>query len=107
MLDIQWANSLSPGNYWLVIGYSSSSSSAGAGLGGITNCFIKYSNHYGISNADLSFGQLGTANQTSGGLMGVGSFSTAGGGTTNSIPISAISSNSNNARIYFQLLRSA
>lgn len=107
MLDIDFANSLTPGNYWLVLGYSSSSSSAGAvGLAGMTNCFIKYSNHYGGSGADLSFGVLGTANQTSGGLMGAGSFSTAGGGTTSGMPISAISSNASNARIYFQMLRS-
>lgn len=107
MLDINWANSLSPGNYWLVIGYSSSTATSGAaGLAALTNCNVRYSNHYGISMSDISFAIMGSTNQTSGGLMGAGSFSTAGGGTTNSIPISAISSLASNIRPYFQLLRS-
>lgn len=108
MIDINWANSLSPGNYWLVIGYSSSTATSGAaGLAALTNCNVRYSNHYGISMSDISFAIMGSTNQTSGGLMGAGSFSTAGGGTTNSIPISAISSNASNLQLYFQLLRSA
>lgn len=108
MIDIPFANSLSPGAYWAIIGLSTSSASAGAaGLAALTNCNVRYSNHYAVSQMNLSFGIMGSTNMTSGGLMGAGSFSTAGGGTTNSIPISAISSNSNLARMYFQMLRSA
>lgn len=108
MLDIPFANSLSAGQYWMVMGYSSSSASGGAaGLAALTNCNAKYSNHYGASISNVSFGVMGSTNATSGGLMGGASFSTAGGGTTSGFNISALSSMSNNAKIYFQLLRSA
>lgn len=108
MIDILFATSLSAGNYWGVFGLSTSSNSAGAGgLAALTNCNVRYSNHYAVSQANLSFGVMGSTDRTSGGLMGAGSFSTAGGGTTNSIPISAISSGSNLVRMYFQMLRSA
>lgn len=106
-LDIPCAASLSPGPYWLVIGMSSNSSSAGAALGGMSNCGVSYSNHYAATMVNSAFGIMGSTDFTSGGLLGAGSFSTAGGGTTNSIPISAISSNASQARLYFQMLRSA
>jgi fibronectin-binding autotransporter adhesin len=107
MLDIPFANSLTWGPYWLIVGISSSSASGGAGLGGMSNCHVRYSGHLGFSATNLSFGIMGSTNMTSGGLLGCGSFSTAGGGTTNSLPVSAISSIASNAHIYFQLLRSA
>lgn len=106
-MDIPFANSLSPGPYWLVFGYSSASASGGAGLGGMSNCNVRYSNHYGASQADIAFGIMGSTNFSSGGLLGAGSFSTAGGGTTSAFPISAISSSASNPRWCFQLLRSA
>jgi hypothetical protein len=107
-IDIPFAASLAEGNYWAIIGLSTSSSSAGAaGLAALTNCNVRYSAHYGASFADLSFGVMGSTNRTSGGLMGAGSFSTAGGGTTSALPISAISSRASLAIPYFQMLRSA
>lgn len=107
-LDIPFASSLTPGAYWLVFGYSSSTNSAGAaGLAALTNCNVRYSNHYAVSQVDIPFGIMGSTNLTSGGLLGAGSFSTAGGGTTNSIPVSAISSSASQVRPYFQILRSA
>jgi hypothetical protein len=107
-LDLPFAASLSPGNYWLVIGLSSSSSSAGAaGLAALTNCNVRYSGHYGNSQAVLSFGVMGSTNRTSNHWYGGASFSTAGGGTTNSIPISALSSAASLAFPVFQLARSA
>jgi len=108
MLDIPFAASLPAGPYWVVVGMSSSSSSAGpAGLAAITNCNVRYSAHYGMSQLTVPFGIMGSTNLTSGGLLGAGSFSTAGGGTTASINISAISSMASLALPYFQLLRSA
>ena len=104
-LDIPLSGSLSGGNYWLVLGYSSSSATNSAG--NWSNCYVKYSNHYVATNPDLGFGIMGSTNLTSGGLFAGGMFSTAGGGTTNSIPISAISSTASNPKMYFQLLRSA
>jgi len=107
-LDIPFANSLSAGPYWLVVGNSSTSTTAGAaGLTNLTNCNVRYSAHYGVSQVNLTHAVMGSTNQTSGGLMGAGSFSTAGGGTTSGFDISAISSWASNNRIYFQLLRSA
>lgn len=108
MLDMPFGASIAPGNYWMVLGMSSSSSSAGAaGLAALTNCNVRYSAHYGMSQATIPFGIMGSSNATSGGLLGAASFSTAGGGTTNSINISAMSSMANLALLYFQLLKSA
>jgi hypothetical protein len=92
----------------MVIGMSSSTSSGGnTALSGMTNCNVIYSNHYAVSMINSVWGIMGSTDFTSGGLLGAGSFSTAGGGTTNSLPISAISSNASQARLYFQMLRSA
>lgn len=108
MIDVPFAVSITPGNYWLIIGMSSSTNSAGAaGLAALTNCNVRYSNHYASSMSNLSFGLMGLSNMTSGGLLGNGSFSTAGGGTTANLPISAISSSASLAGIYFQMLQSS
>jgi hypothetical protein len=78
-LDIPFASSLTPGQYWLVVGLSSTSSTAGAaGLTNLTNCNVRYSAHYGNSQADLSFGVMGSTNRTSNPWNFAGSFSTAG-----------------------------
>jgi len=107
MLDIPFANSISEGPYWLIVGNSSSSASGGAaGLAALTNCNVRYSGHYGASQMNIGFGVMGSTNLTSV-LLGAGSFSTAGGGTTNSLNISQISSMASNPRLYFQLIRQA
>lgn len=108
-LDIPFANSLPPGPYWLVFGGSSSTNATtgAAALSVMTNCLARYSNHYGVSQGNVVFGVMNNANLTSGGFLGAGSFSTAGGGTTASLPLSAISSSASNVRPYFQMLRSA
>ena len=106
-IDINFANSLTPGPYWLIFGYSSSTQSNSARCSAATNCGVYYASHYGNSQVNRNFGIMGSTNLTSGGLLGAGSFSTAGGGTTNSIPISAISSSTSNVRPYIQMLRSA
>jgi hypothetical protein len=102
-LDIPFDNSLSAGNYWMVFGYTSSSASGGAR--DIRNQNVAYSAHYGGSQINLAFGVMGSTNVASGGALGAGSFSTAGGGTTNSFNVSAISSSASNVRPYFQLIR--
>jgi hypothetical protein len=109
-LDIPFANSLSAGPYWLVVGRSTSSTSAGpAGLSLLTQWGPRYSNHYAGTQGNLNFLIMGSTNSDSmGALIGAGVFSTAGlGGTTSIFPISAISSTASNPRMYFQLLRSA
>lgn len=104
-LDIPMAASLSAGPYWLVFGYSTSALTNSAGAW--SNANVRYSNHFGQSATNMAFGVMGSTNLTSGGLMGAGSFSTAGGGTTASLPISAISSSASHVVPMFQLLRSA
>lgn len=106
-LDINFANSLSAGPYWLVIGYSSSSTTSGQSGGPLTNAGVSYSNHYAVTQVNSWFNQLNDTAGSSGDYLGAGSFSTAGGGTTVSIPLSALSSAANNPQMYFQLLRSA
>ena len=108
-LDIPFANSLVGGPYWIVFGGStrSSATTGVAGLSAMTNCNVRYSNHYGVSQTNLAFGVMGSSNLTSGGYFGAGSFSTAGGGTTNSINLSQISSSASHVRLYFQMLRFA
>lgn len=107
MLDIQFNNSLSDGAYWLVFGYSSSTATNNARMAAATACNMRYSNHYGASQVNSGFGVMGSSNYTSGGYLGCGSFSTAGGGTTSALPLSAISSSASQVRPIFQLLRSA
>jgi hypothetical protein len=109
-LDIPFANSLSAGAYWLLFGYSTSSNSNSARCSNATNCIASISYVYGLScqaaAAIGSIGIMGATNLTSV-HGGAGSFTTVGGGTTNSLPTSAISTITNAHRIYFQLLRSA
>lgn len=104
-IDVPLAAQLSAGPYWLVFGYSSSGATNSAG--NWSNANAAYSNHYGQSGINQAFGVMGSTNLTSGGMLGVGSFSTAGGGTTNSIPLSAISSSASHVVPYFQLIRQA
>lgn len=105
-LDIAFNNSLTPGPYWLVFGYSTSSATNSTNLSAATNCHVRYSAHYCAGAPNVAFGVMGSTNLTST-PIGAGSFSTAGGGTTSAFPISAISSSASNLRPYFQLIRSA
>jgi hypothetical protein len=111
-LDVNFANSLSVGPYWLIMGVSSSSTTNSTGVSAATNCRVAYSQNYGIqvgniAGATLQPGIMGSTNVTSGGAWGYGSFSTAGGATTGVLPMSAISTNTNIIRAYFQMIRSA
>lgn len=107
MLDIPFANSLSAGPYWLIFGYSSSSASNSARVSNATSNWAGYSNHLGASQPNAYYIPMGNAGTSGDGLLGAGSFSTAGGGTTSILPIANISSSASNLRPYFQLLRSA
>lgn len=103
-LDIAFNNSLNVGQYWLIFGYSSSSGTNSTRISQATGCNIRYTNHYGFSHLNSAFGLMGSTNLTASGLMGCGSFSTAGGGTTNILPISAVCSSASNVRPFFQML---
>lgn len=106
-IDIPFATRLDAGAYWMVMGMSTSSATNSTGISLASQANVRYSNHYGISQANLNFGVMGSTNLTSGGLLGAGSFSTAGGGTTTSFPMSAISSSASNPLPYWLMIRSA
>lgn len=107
-LDVPFGNSLTAGAYWLILGISTNSASGGAaGLAAMSNCFVRTSSYFGANGMSAAVGVMGSTNLTSGGNMGNGDFSTAGGGTTNGLPISAISSGLLRPIMQFQLLRSA
>jgi hypothetical protein len=106
LIDMPLAASFTPGAYWLILGVSTNSASGGAaGLAALTNCGPFFSRIFCQSATNVSFGKMGATNTAAGGLLGVGSFANAG--TTSILDISAISSNSSQRRLYFQLLRSA
>lgn len=106
-LDINFANSLSAGAYWLIFGFSTASATNSTGISFASNAGAKYSYHHAASNNAPFFGIMNSTNLTSGGQFGMGSFSTAGGGTTAALPISAISSSATNNFPIFQLIRSS
>jgi hypothetical protein len=103
--EFPFAMSLTPGLYWLAYGVSSSTASQFNAQG--TRLFNIASN-YGASQANVAFGLMGAATNSTVGLYpGLGSFTTAGGGTTASIPLTAFTTSSAHARMFFQLGRSA
>jgi hypothetical protein len=107
-IDIPFANSLPAGAYWLVIGQSTSLSSNSTGFSNASAAIVRCNGTWAVATQlNSNWGVMGSTNQTSGGLVAAGSFSTAGGGTTSAFPISAISSLASHPQVYFQLLRSA
>jgi hypothetical protein len=106
-LDINFTGSLAPGPYWLVFGAATGSSTNSTGISAGSNANIGLSQLYGDTASSVLWGIMGSTNNFSGFQVGVGIFSTAGGGTTNSLPISAISSRVSHFRPYFQLGMSA
>lgn len=106
-IDVNFNNSLSCGAYWLIFGISTSTASNSARVSAATNCRISCQSFWGVSQPNVSVGPMFNANLTASGMLQNGSFSTAGGGTTANLPISAISSNASNVMQYFQLIRSA
>jgi hypothetical protein len=85
-------------------GISTTFSTSGANLSG-----ARISNQpLGLSQVNNAVGRFGVANAASVQLQSViGSFSTAGGATTNSISISAISSSASHIHRYLTLQRQA
>jgi hypothetical protein len=99
MMEFPWATTLAPGNYWLMYGVSSNTASQYTAIG--TRWFNQFSN-YGMSQPNLAFGTIGAATNNSIGLYyGLGSFTTAGGGTTASLPISAVTTSGSHNKIFF------
>jgi hypothetical protein len=104
-IDIPFATSLSAGAYELVFGMSTSSSANSTGISGASTIFPRYSNHFCITQINSGFGGMaGTAQNLT---LGGGVFSTAGGGTTNSIPHPSISTTVSQPIFPFMMARSA
>lgn len=107
-LDIPLAVSFTPGQYWLVFGVSSSSGTNSTGISlASANIANAFKSAYYMTQTNQAFGVAGSTNLTSGAMLGAGQFSTAGGGTTANLPLSAISSIATHPLLCFQLLRSA
>jgi hypothetical protein len=102
--DMPFGTSLSGGNYVFLYGVSTTSSTSGANLSG-----ARISNQpLGLSQVNNAVGGFGVANAASIQLQSVvGSFSTAGGATTSSISISAVSSSASHNIRYLTLQRQA
>lgn len=100
-LDIPFAASMSPGNYWIALQRNSSSSGA---------AFVGYvASLVGVSQANTAIGNLGTPTNNSLQFQaGLGSWSTnSNGTTTSSMGLASISSMVSQVRLSFGLMRQA
>lgn len=102
--DTQFGTSLSPGQYFLAYGVSSTQTTQGTA--NLSANRLRHS-HIGISLPNnTSFGQFGSAaNQTLMWISGIGSFTTAGGGTTASLGLSNVSSSASHVVPWIQMLK--
>ncbi len=108
-LDIPFAISLNPGNYWLGFGRSTSSTSNSSHISfaGTANCPLSI---YGVSQSNLSVGLPGTATSASehGLLIGLGVWTTnSSTWSTASIAVSQVSQVVSNPQLVFQMIRQA
>lgn len=98
-LDIPFANSLPPGNYWLALNEVTTT-------GGGKGIDMAGRSVYMMSQLNTAVGNLGAATNSS--LQpqaGLGSWTTNVTGTTASIALASISSSASHPRPYFQLIR--
>lgn len=107
IVDFPFGTSLTPGQYWLMYGASTTTAVQAAGTTiGLRN--IVTMRPLCQAQAALSYGTLGAATSNIyAPKMGLGSFTTAGGGTTNSFHHTKITASAANPIMYFQLMRSA
>lgn len=106
-IDLPFGTSLSPGQYWLMYGVSTTTAVQSAGTTiGLRN-YVTFNPVY-ASQAALSFGTLGAATSNIyAPQQGLGSFTTVGGATTNSLHWSKVTASAANPQLFFALLRSA
>ena len=103
--DTQFASFLDGRQYWLAYGVSTTQTTQGTA--NLSAARLLHS-HMAMSQPNNSLGEFGLANAASNQWVpGLGSFSTAGGGTTSGFPISAVSSSSSHNLPYIQLIRIA
>lgn len=105
-LDVPFQVSLSPGNYWLGFGISSTSSTQG--LSNFTLGNISMSNVV-VTQLNANFRIMGIAS-TANSLwpqVGMGSFTTNAAGITSSIGLQSITSSVSNVKMFWQGIRQA
>jgi hypothetical protein len=106
-IDIPFGTSLTPGQYWLMYGASTTTAVQSAGTTiGLRNYVT--ANPVFASQAAISFGTFGAATSNIyAPQQAVGSFTTAGGATTNSLHWSKVTASAANPQLFFALMRSA
>lgn len=106
-LDIPFAASLSPGNYWAAFGMSTGAAS-NAGPAGISNASVGFST-IGVSQSNISWGYPGAATNNSIQVQpGLGIFTTNSSfHSTASIGLAQISAVVSNPKMYFQAINRA
>lgn len=108
LFDINFATSLTPGQYWLVYGRSTTSATQNAAISVATRMLVSHNTFLAVSQNTLALGVMGAATNSSVGFtQGLGSFTTAGGGSTNSIPLANISTTASHNHLIFELVRIA
>lgn len=105
-LDIPFANSLSPGPYWLVVGLKTANATNSVGMNEATRCSVGYSRHYVFIQANSNILTMGGPN-TPLGEYGGGVFTTNAAATTSIFASSAINNENGLAILWFQMMRSA
>lgn len=104
-LDIPFANSLAPGNYWMALAISSTNSTQGTAA--ITGLQITGST-LAISQPNLAMALYGGGTNSSVQMqLGIGSWTTNAIGTTASIALANISSSASHPMPYVQFIREA
>lgn len=107
-LDIPFAQSIPPGQYWMQFQRSTSSATTG---GNFSNSTALTTNMtvYNVTQASLNAAPFNSAAAATNGLqLGLGVYTTnSSGGTTNSVPLNGISTIANQPVIPFQIIRQA
>lgn len=103
ILEIPFATLLTPGQYFLGFGVSSTTSTQRTA--DLSRAGIAFT-HFGVSQINSAWGTFGAATNSSVNIQpGIGSFTTAGGGTAASVELTRLSSRASQNLLYFQLMR--
>jgi hypothetical protein len=107
-LDVPFAASLSPGNYWMAIAQSTATATTG-GVAAMTNLTAR-NTYVAVSQINGNIAAMGTASNNSTNPMrnGLGYWSTnANGSSSSSLGLTGISSVANQPVLPFQIIREA
>jgi hypothetical protein len=103
-LDLPLSTTFGHGQFWLMFGISTAITTQQTV--NISNYKVFIHDFPVATQANLTAQEIGSASNSSNQIIpGIGLFSTAGGGTTNSLPLSAISSIQSHPILFLQLSR--